>query len=120
MYSLKILLLEDCFYSIELKKLLSKKEFNKIQIEYINIKQVDKERYKTSYIKTFPQVYMIKKHSDGKLLVGGYDSINKIIDIVKHNSDKNMDKNMSILSKIYPLWATKAKLRLLELFTLIK
>ena len=120
MYSLKILLLEDCFYSIELKKLLSKKEFNKIQIEYINIKQVDKERYKTSYIKTFPQVYMIKKHSHGKLLVGGYDTIKKIIDMVQHNLNKNMDKNISILSNIYPLWATKAKLRLLELFILKK
>ena len=42
MYSLKIILLENCFYSDELKKILSKKPLNKIPVIYIIIKEEDK------------------------------------------------------------------------------
>lgn len=115
MYSLKIILLENCFYSDELKKILSKKPLNKIPVIYIIIKEEDKIKYKNDDISTFPQVYMIKKKSNGKLLIGGCDDTKKLIEIIQHN--KKMNTVNSLISKIYPLWSEKAKLRLIELFS---
>jgi len=117
MYSLKIILLENCFYSNEVKKILSKNPFNKILIEYITIKENDKNKYKTDEITTFPQVYMVKKQSNSMKLIGGCDSVKKIIDIININININNINNIKkLISKLYPLWSEKDKLRLIELF----
>ena len=119
MYSLKIILLENCFYSNEVKKILSKNPFNKIPIEYITIKENDKNKYKTDEITTFPQVYIVKKQSNSMKLIGGCDSVKKIIDIINIKNIKNINNINNIkklISKLYPLWSEKDKLRLIELF----
>jgi|SaaInlV_165m_DNA_2_1040747.scaffolds.fasta_scaffold60834_2 glutaredoxin len=110
MYSLKLVSLENCPYSIAANDLLKDK---KINIKFINVTQNNKETFKNEQIKTFPQIYLIKNNRIGDLLVGGYSDIKDIIDY--NNKGEELDKQVKYFTERYPTWSRKAKLRLIEL-----
>ncbi len=112
MYSLKIIILKDCFYSDKLIKIINKKHLNNIVTEYITVTFDNINKYKTDEIHTYPQVYMVRENKEGQLLVGGYDIMNQIINII---NTYNYDTINTKLSTILPTWSDKAKLRLIQL-----
>ena len=109
MYSLKAIILEHCPYCIGLKKLLSD---NEIPIEYTIIEYKDKDKFKTTEINTFPQVYLQRNNSKNSLLIGGFDTMKEIIDIILL---KKLDIIKKKLSKKFPEWSDKTRLRLIQL-----
>jgi len=108
-YSIKAILLKDCSYSNLAKKLLLD---NKINSNFVTIKQEDKDIYKTDKIKTYPQIYLIKKYSYGNLLLGGCEDLNFIIDNFK-NKEYDINKIKKFCDKYN--WSKKSLLRLIEL-----
>jgi glutaredoxin len=108
-YSLKMILLEGCPYSISASKLL--KSFN-IKNNEIWINQENKEKYKTDKISTFPQIYLTKKNKIGNLLIGGYSDLKYLFDLVykkNYNSETvNIIRNKYNYSK-------KTTLRVIQL-----
>ena len=106
-YKLKVIVLENCPYSIAAAELLT--NYN-IPFEKILIKQNNKEKFKTSEISTFPQVYMI--NNKDQILLGGYSDLEEIVDII--NSSKNLDKIKEKLSKKYSNY--RIILRIIEIF----
>ena len=106
-YKLKVIVLENCPYSIAAAELLT--NYN-IPFEKILVKQNNKEKFKTAEISTFPQIYMINNKE--QLLLGGYSDLEEIINII--NSSKNLDKIKEKLSKKYS--NNKHILRIIEIF----
>ena len=105
--SLKAIILENCPYSMALVELL---ENNEIPYTKIIVKHINKEKYKTPKISTFPQLYL------GNDLIGGYDTSKEIFDKI-NNSPKNVD--LDTLKKelnIYFNNNNKKILRLIKLF----
>ena len=72
MYSLFIILLDNCSYSINAKKLL---DSNKIRYTFLNIYYSDMDKFITDEIDTFPQIYLCKTGDNGTQLLGGYDDL---------------------------------------------
>jgi glutaredoxin len=107
--SLKAIILEDCPYSMALVELL---ENNEIQFRKIIIKRVDKEKYKTPEISTFPQLYLDND------LIGGYDTSKAIFD--KINNDTQSVDDLDTLKKELNIYLNKFTnkkiLRLIKLF----
>ena len=108
MYNVYIITLEDCPYSIAAIDLL-----NSLNIKYKHLKvnRINKEKYKTKEINTFPQIYLKKKNN--ALLLGGYSNLKEFIDIFI-----NQEYNEEIILKYhnkYKLWNKKSILRLLEI-----
>jgi glutaredoxin-related protein len=103
--SLKAIILEDCPYSIKLVELLNN---NEISFTKIMVKQIDKEKYKTTEIKTFPQLYL------GDDLIGGYDVSNTIFNIINNNDD--LDFLKTELNKFLNKFNNKKILKLIKLF----
>ncbi len=108
---LKAIILEDCPYSMALVELLNDNEipFNKIMV-----KRVDKEKYKTSEISTFPQLYLDNN------LIGGYDTSKEIFDMINNNTESINDLDV-LKKKLYSQLAknkfnNKKILRLIKLF----
>ncbi len=104
--SLKAIILEDCPYSMALVDLL---ENNEISFTKIIVKRIDKEKYKTSQISTFPQLYL------GNDLIGGYDKSKEIFDKINNSDDLDSlkeDLNNYLNNKIN----NKKILRLIKLF----
>ncbi len=108
MSKLQAIILEGCGYSQALVELLT--NFN-ISFERIDVKQKDKEEYKTAFISTFPQLYLIV-HNE-KILIGGYDKTSSIIDLIKNN---DFDTILKELSKEFPGLNKKNKLRIIRKF----
>ncbi len=108
MSKLQAVVLEGCPYSIALVELLN--NFN-ISFERIDVKRTDKEEYKTAYISTFPQLYLIV-HKE-KILIGGYDKTSSVIDLIKNN---DFDTILEGLKKEYPDLNKKNKLRIIRTF----
>ena len=108
MYSLKANVLEGCPYSENLITLLDGKN---IPVEYKRIKYIDKEKYKTSEIRTFPQVYL-QRNNKTLFLIGGFDDMNYILNIIKLNKFETIKKN---ISNKFPDWNNKNVLRLIQL-----
>jgi len=106
-YKLKVIVLENCPYSIAAVELLN--NYN-IKFQKILVKQNNKEKFKTNEISTFPQIYMINKNE--KLLLGGYSDLEEIINII--NQTKNLDKIKDILKEKYS--NNKIILRIIEIF----
>jgi glutaredoxin-related protein len=109
MYYLKIIVLKNCGYCNDAIQLL--KEYKKIEIDIITIKDDERHLYKTEFIKTFPQIYLKKKNSIGSLLIGGYDDLNFIKNTIKKNKN-----TIEKIKKKYKNFSRKAVLRLIELF----
>ena len=112
-YKIKIIVLEKCSFS---KKALNLLNINKINYELIQIHNCDKDKYITHDISTYPQIYLTKQNNFGNLLLGGYDDLNKFINLFKNIKDKNtfLDNKQNFLTN-YPNWSNKATLRLIEL-----
>ena len=108
-YYIKALLLQDCYYSDSVHKLLLK---NNIPNQIIKVSVNNKELYKTSNINTFPQLYLNKYNRKDNLLLGGYDDLNEFIKMFK-NVELNQN-NINKFMKNYN-WSKKATLRLIEL-----
>jgi glutaredoxin len=109
--SLKAIILEDCPYSMALVELL---ENNEISFTKIIVKRVDKEKYKTPQISTFPQLYL------DNILIGGYDTSKEIFDKINNSDDlDNLKKELNIYFKNInkqDSFSNKKILRLIKLF----
>jgi glutaredoxin len=105
-YKLKVIVLENCPYSIAAVKLLN--NYN-IKFQKILVKQNNKEKFKTNEISTFPQIYMINNNE--QLLLGGYSDLEEIINIIK---SKNLDKIKDELKEKYS--NNKIILRIIKIF----
>jgi hypothetical protein len=108
-YFIKAILLDGCPYSINANNLIMK---NNIPNESIWVSSTNKEVYKTDQIQTFPQIYLCKKNKAGTLLLGGYNDLNNIYNLVKFGNGINIDTFMPEYK-----WAKKSKLRLIELIS---
>jgi glutaredoxin len=105
-YKLKVIVLENCPYSIAAVELLN--NYN-IKFQKILVKQNNKEKFKTNEISTFPQIYMINNNE--QLLLGGYSDLEEIINIIK---SKNLYKIKDELKEKYS--NNKIILRIIEIF----
>lgn len=111
-YKLKVIVLENCPYSIGAVELLN--NYN-VPFDKILVKQNNKEKFKTSEISTFPQIYII--NNTEQLLLGGYSDLEEIIDII--NSSKNLDnikKNIGEKYKTNHKITIKIILRIIKMF----
>ena len=110
MYQIFIIVLEECPYSEAAIKLL---KTNKIKFKSLKVSRSEKDKYVTSEINTFPQIYLRKTTNSDSLLLGGYTDLKKFFDtfINKKYDIKNVDK----FNKEYPLWNKHSILRLIEL-----
>ena len=113
-YFLKIIALENCRYS---KKALDLLINNNIEHQLITIRSEEKEKFKTDYINSYPQIYLMKKNNNGNLLLGGYQELNNFINIFKNI---NINKDIFVKEKEKFInnnsnWSNKATLRLIEL-----
>ena len=88
MYYFKLVSLQGCPYSKASEDLFSN---NNITHELVKVQQSEKAKFKSENINTFPQIYLKKKHSNGSLLIGGYDDIKEYYDLVNSTND-NIDK----------------------------
>tara|TARA_B100000242_G_C42734188_1_gene342659 strand:- start:123 stop:515 length:393 start_codon:yes stop_codon:yes gene_type:complete len=92
MYYLEVISLEKCPYSLAAEKLLKSKDVN---FDLVKVNYSDKETYKTEKISTFPQIYLKKHGSSGRLLVGGFNDLEKINNMVVSlidSKDKTFEK----------------------------
>tara|TARA_Y100000813_G_C23855979_1_gene208798 strand:- start:144 stop:485 length:342 start_codon:yes stop_codon:yes gene_type:complete len=110
MYYLKIIILKKCPYCQDAIKILNKIKNTKIDI--IEVDNKDKDKYKTEFIKSFPQIYLKKYNSKGSLLIGGYDDLKYIDETIK----KRKAKSMELIKKKFKDFSKKATLRLIEIF----
>lgn len=108
MSKLQAIILEGCPYSAALVDLLNNCN---ISFERIDVKQTNKEEYKTAYISTFPQLYLIV-HNE-KILIVGYDKTSSIIDLIRNNDFDTILKSLKIE---YPNLKKKNKLRIIRTF----
>jgi glutaredoxin len=108
MYQLKVISLQGCPYSQNTENLL-----NQLKIDYdLNrINAIEKDKYKSNLISTFPQIYLTKNNQS--LLLGGNSDLEEII---KNINLKNINQIKFNLSKKYPKFSEKAILRLIEVF----
>lgn len=111
MYFLKIFLLKNCPYCIATKDLL--KNIKNLNIIYVD--DIDKDKYKTKSISTFPQIYLKKNNSKGSLLLGGYSDLKFVFDLINNQDDIKIIQNK--FKKKYDNWSNKAVLRLIQILT---
>ncbi len=113
-YALKVIVLENCPYSIAAAELLTN---HNIKFKKILVNQETKHKYKTEQISTFPQIYLINKDSDinQSLLLGGYSNLEEIINIMNSSTKLEIIKNK--LNKKYSLFDKKTILRIIEIFS---
>ena len=107
---LKVIVLENCPYSIAAVELLNN---YKIKFNKIIVSREEKEKYKTEEISTFPQIYI--SNNSEQILLGGYSDIEEIVNII--NQSKNLDKIKKKLNIKYSKNVDKKIiLRIIELF----
>ena len=108
MYYLYIITLKECLYSAYAIELLDSLNIKYKQLKVTNL---NKKKYKTKEINTFPQIYLVK---DGtKLLLGGYSDLNEFINLFIKQKYNN--KTILKFQEKYKLWNKKLILRLLEI-----
>ena len=109
MYYLDIISLENCQYSNAALDLAKNKQ---IKYNKISVTEKNKQLYKTQEQTTYPQIYLKKNNREGSLLIGGYDSLKEITDLLYgkqlNNNDIIFTMNKYNISK-------KAVLRLYQL-----
>jgi glutaredoxin len=108
-YYIQIILLENCPYSKAALKLLIK--YN-ILYKKIIVNTFEKERYKTNYINTFPQIFLKKKMYKGNILLGGYNDLKSLIINIKK-------KNLLYILKKYK-WSPSLLNIIIKLFNYIE
>ena len=109
-YYIFAVLLENCSYSINARKLL---ETNNINHTVQNVSYADKEKFKKENYDYYPQIYLKKNNSNDSLFLGGYNDLEDFINTFKNNgyNDNNIDK----FNKKYYWWSKKAALRFIQL-----
>ena len=112
-YFIKIIILENCPYSIKAHDLLKSRNINH---RYVMVSHSNKELYKTNKIETFPQIYLNKKNSNGNLLLGGCSDLEYAINKL---SNKLTDNIISEFTNKYPNWAKNAIKKIYKLFNQI-
>ena len=112
-YELKVVVLENCPYSIAAAELLTN---HKIKFKKILVNHETKYKYKTEQISTFPQIYLLNNKVE--ILLGGYSDLEDIINII--NSSDKLETIKKKLNKKYLLFDKKTNLRLIEIFSYIK
>ena len=114
MYYFKIISLKSCPYSEAAESLFRE---NNIKHELFKVDRAEKEKFKTADISTYPQIYLKKEHSNGSVLIGGFDTIKEYFDVVKNNTNnsKVLDKLKSKIKKDNNNISDKSILRLIEL-----
>lgn len=110
MYSIKLISLNNCPYSISAEKFFKDK---KIKIELVKINHNKKNLYKNNKINTFPQIYLISSGKNHSKLLGGF---NDIQDINNNVYKIDVDTCMNYLNKKYPKFDRKEKLRIIQIF----
>jgi len=109
-YYLYLVVLEDCHYSSSAVELI--KNYNIKDAEINTIQRINKDKYKTKLIETFPQIYLKRKNRKGSLLLGGYDNLKLFFDkFYKNGFDKKYVKEFTEKNK----WNEKSTLRLIQL-----
>jgi glutaredoxin len=103
MYYLEIISLEGCPYSEAAEKLV---ENNKINNKVFKISYNNRENHKNEKISTFPQIYLKKNNSNGRILIGGYDKINEIHSLIK-NRKLIKSEEKSVYNSSYDLLVDK-------------
>jgi glutaredoxin len=114
MYYFNAILLEDCPYSMSADKLL--KNYN-IKSNIILVNSSNKDTYKTDKINTFPQIYLKKHNSVGNVLIGGYNDLKNLTDLVYKK--KFNDEIIKTTMNKYNL-SKKTSLRVYQLINSIK
>ncbi len=113
MYYIDVISLEGCPYSSSAEELLILK---KVNYKLTKVKYDEREMHKNDEIATFPQIYLKKKNSSGKILIGGYDNLKDIYNKIATN--KSIDSLVKSLSKsVAGNFNKKTILRLVELLT---
>lgn len=108
-YYIKAILLDNCPYSINAKKILA---INNIQTIIINVNNKNKNEYKTNLISTFPQIYLCKTGNNGTQLLGGYDDLSNFI--FNFKGKKYNEQNVNNFINKYS-WSKKATLRMIQI-----
>ena len=112
MYYLKVISLVGCPYSEKAIKLVNNYNI-KNETTFINSNEMDK--YVTDDIQTFPQIYLMKKNSNGHFLLGGCSDLEECISWVTSNYDKNTyNKSITNIMTKYN-WNKKIALRFAKL-----
>jgi hypothetical protein len=87
-----------------------------IKYELVEVDHINKDKFKTNIISTFPQIYLTKQNNMGHLLLGGYNELNYTIKLFKNIDNKNtFYKNKEQFMSENINWSNKATLRLIEL-----
>lgn len=107
-YYLKIISLIGCPYSIKAENIVQEYD---IENKITRINNDETYKYITDDITTFPQIYLVKKNSNGHFLLGGYDDLEECINLLGLNYNKN---NVSKVMEKYN-WNKRVALRLAEL-----
>lgn len=110
MYYLFVVSLEDCPFSIAAIDLLNS---FKIKYKHLKVSRQDKDKYKTTEIQSFPQIYLKKTPSNDSLLLGGYTDLKNFIDLFINK--KYTDETIKQFQNKYPFWNKKTILRLVEI-----
>ncbi len=109
-YYFQLISLNGCPYSRNAEVLL--KDVNH---KLTNINYKEKDKWINNNIKTFPQIYLKKNSSNGSLLLGGFDDINSINNIVNKQNTKLIEK-IDNIKKLYPNINKKIILRIIDIF----
>ena len=114
MYYLQLISLQNCPYSEAANSLVKD---NNIKHNLTIVNREEKDKFKTEYIDTFPQIYLKKKNSSGSVLLGGYDNLKEYYDSVKKNYGKkdSLENIKSVIKKSNIDISEKSILRLIEL-----
>lgn len=111
---LKVIVLENCPYSIAALELLT--NYN-IEFDKKVVNNKNKHECKTDKISTFPQIYMVNENKE-EILLGGYSDIEEIINII--NSSTNINAIKKEIKTKYSYINNKQILRIIEIFTPLK
>jgi len=110
MYYLFVVTLENCPYSSAAIELLNS---FKIKFKNLIVKRIEKDKYKTNEIQTFPQIYLKKTPSHDSLLLGGYSDLKEFVDsFINKKYDESTVENFR---RKYQFWNKKSILRLIEI-----
>ncbi len=110
---LKVIVLENCPYSIAAVELLTN---HNIKFTKILVNQETKHKYKTEQISTFPQIFL--NNNNNKILLGGYSDLEDIINII--NSSTKLETIKNKLNKKYLSFDKKNILRIIQKFSYLK
>jgi len=109
MYYIHAVLLEGCAYSINAESLL--RQYN-IKYRSTVLDNTNKDKFKSTQLSTFPQIFLKKHNSNGSQYIGGYDELDELFRTFY--KQRLVDSNIIRIQNKYKI-SRKATLRLVEL-----